>query len=310
MCQWWDGIGVIVRARFVVRNGLSEQLTNRLSSETGAKQLLTTWMWRYRSFCQPRRSWFKLIFTVTTETERTPRSHRESRWCLKLIAILLIFTGCNRVQNKPVSSSPATEVFSSTPPFKTVEPDRYQAFRVISMTTQAGTTQVSRTLIAKDGSLRREELLEPAPLIYLFLPQGMFVLVPEARIYSDAKAVSESATTIPALEESSEPMLHEGGSETLYRHLGQEEINGRRLQKYQIVVNSTAVPNVTNSDTFVWVDEELGMPIRTEIRSGDSNRTVIELIGIKREVDGQLFQIPGNYRKVTSEELHQALRSR
>ena len=178
------------------------------------------------------------------------------------------------------------------------------------MTTQAGTTQVSRTLIAKDGSLRREELLEPAPLVYLFLPQGMFVLVPEARIYSDAKPVSESTPAIPPLEESSEPMLREGGSETRYRHLGQEDINGRRLQKYQVVVNSTAIANVTNSDTFVWVDEELGMPIRTEIRSGDSSRTVIELIGIKREVDGQLFQIPGNYRKVTSEELHQALRSR
>jgi len=248
-------------------------------------------MKHYKSSRQSLRSCSELVFTLS-------------------IAIILIFTGCSRVQNEPEISSPANEVFSSTPPFKTIEPDRYQAFRVVTVTTPAGTSQISRTLIAKDGSLRREEVLEPAPLVYLFLPQGSFVLVPGARIYSDVRPVTEPSSATPSLDESPEPMLHEGGSETLYRPLGQEDINGKRLQKYQVVVNSTAVGNVSNRGTFVWFDEELGMPVRTEMRSGDSIRTVIELVEIRREVDGQLFQIPENYRKVTSEEVHQALRSK
>jgi outer membrane lipoprotein-sorting protein len=199
-------------------------------------------------------------------------------------------------------------VFSSTPPFKTVEPDRYQAIRVILVTTSAGTNQVSKTLIAKDGPLRREELLEPARVVYVYLPQGMFMLAPEARIYAEANTASESTPGATPLDEP-EPVLREGGSQTLYRPLGHEDLNGRRLQKYQIVVNSNAVKDVSTFETLVWVDEELGMPVRTEIRSGD-NRTVIELTEISRDVDKKLFEIPENYRKVTGEEIRELMKQK
>jgi hypothetical protein len=228
-----------------------------------------------------------------------------------LIAVLLTFWGCSRIQNRPSADSPpTTEVVSSTPPFKTLEPDRYQAIRIITLTNSSGSSEVSRTLIAKHGTSRFEQTLGPNTTVYLYLPQGRFILLPEARVYSDSNGLSESIPQAPALEESSDPLLHQGGTETLYRQMGHEEIGGRRLMKYQIVVNNSAVTNVTNSDAFVWVDEELKMPIKTAMKSANGNRTTIELTQIKLDVDGRMFQIPEGYRKVSSQEIRQALTSR
>jgi len=228
---------------------------------------------------------------------------------LGLIATLaLVLCNCNRVPEKSPSDSSATnEVFSSTPPFKTLEPERYQALRIVTVTTPTGTSEIARTLIAKDGSLRREETLGPSATAYLYLPRGTFLLIPEARLYSESTPVVSSTPGSISPDESSELMLHGGGTETLYRQIGYEDVAGRRLQKYQIVVNRTDVANVTHSDTLVWVDEELGMPVKTEIRSSNGSRTVIELTEIKREVDARLLQIPEGYRKVTPEEARQAL---
>jgi outer membrane lipoprotein-sorting protein len=232
---------------------------------------------------------------------------RCSRKALNSFAILLlVFTSCNRVQYKSVDSTPTKEVFSSTPPFKTNEPESYQAIRVVTFTGSDRTSEVSRTLLAKDGLNRREETLGPGSIVYLYVPQGSYILVPQAQIYADSNPGPQSTPVSTPPDEASEPILRESGSETLYRQLGSEDINGRRLQRYQIVVNTSPGQNVTTTETTVWVDEELGMPIKQEIRSGNG-KTVIELTEVSRNVDKKLFQIPGNYRKVSREELEQAL---
>jgi len=258
-----------------------------LISSGSAKRLLTTSIRSYRSCSQSLRS---CSFTFS-------------------IAVLLICSGCT-VQNKqPNNSSTSNEVFSSTPPFKTIEPERYQAIRVVTFTPSDGARQVTRTFIAKDGLARREEILGTRPVVYLHLANGIFILFPNARIYSDSNPVTESTPASTPLDEMPEPLLHEGGAETFYRQLGHEDFNGRRLQRYQVVNGSTS-PNVTNTETVMWVDEELGMPVKTEIRSGNGNTTIIEITDVKREIDKKFFQIPEDYRKVSREEIQQALRQK
>jgi hypothetical protein len=137
----------------------------------------------------------------------------------------------------------------------------------------------------------------------------MFILIPDARIYSDSNPVNEASPVSTPINEAPEPLLHEGGAETFYRQLGHDDVNGRRLQRYE-VVNGSASPNVTNTATVVWVDEELGMPVKTEVKSGNGNTTVIEITEVKREIDKKLLQIPGEYRKVSREEIQQALRQK
>ena len=146
-------------------------------------------------------------------------------------------------------------------------------------------------------------------MVYLHLPNGMFILIPDARIYSDSNPVNESTPSSTPLDERPQPLLHEGGAETYYRHLGYEDVDGRRVQRYQ-VVNGSESPNVTSTETVVWVDEQLGMPVRTEVKSGNGNTTIIELTDVKRDVDRKLLQIPGDYRKVSRQEIQQALRQK
>jgi outer membrane lipoprotein-sorting protein len=150
-------------------------------------------------------------------------------------------------------------------------------------------------------------MLGPRSIVYLHVPQGSYILVPEAQIFADSNPGAESTPVSTPPDEISEPLLREAGSETLYRQLGTEDINGRRLQRYQIIVNTSAGQNVTTTETTVWVDEELGMPIKQEARSNNGNQTVIELTEVSRNVDKKLFQIPENYRKVSREEIQQVL---
>ncbi|PWT87973.1 MAG: hypothetical protein C5B55_13895 [Blastocatellia bacterium] len=227
-------------------------------------------------------------------------------WCL---ISLVCLTTCGGPSNKSnIDSKSKQEVFSSTPPFKTLEPDRYQAIRTVVVNNSTGTSEVSRTAIAKDGSARREETISPGKrVIYLDLPEGRFILLPESHIYAEAVSEhSNKSSSMPSLEDPGSELVTQTGSETVYRALGRESLNGRNLQKYQIVVNNSVASDVSNTETTVWIDDELGMPIRTEVKT-TNGRTIIELSQIGRSVDKQQFQIPAGYQKVKPEVIRQEL---
>jgi outer membrane lipoprotein-sorting protein len=89
--------------------------------------------------------------------------------------------------------------------------------------------------------------------------------------------------------------------------LGTEAINGHNTNKYRIVVNSSAAPNVSQSETVMWIDEALQMPVRSETKSVDGTRVTMQLSEIKLEADKDLFTVPKDYRKLTFVELRRRL---
>jgi outer membrane lipoprotein-sorting protein len=124
-------------------------------------------------------------------------------------------------------------------------------------------------------------------------------------VYADL--TEESTIAADDLEISPERLLHEDAETTSYQKLGTESIAGRNANKYRIVVNSSAAANVSQSETLMWIDEALQMPVRSETKSSDGTRVTMEVSEIKLEVNRELFRVPENYQKLTFTELRKRL---
>jgi len=233
---------------------------------------------------------------------------------LRLVAVcvvLLVVAACSS-QNKTLTSatpSPDT-VVSSTPPFQTKEPERYRAVRTITAVNAEGQTLVTKTSVARDGELRRHESKSGSKtIVYLDVAEGKFVLLTDEKLYADVTDQSQISAdpNEEGLESSPDALLHTDTSATSYQKLGNEVIAGRNTNKYRIVVNSPAPANVSQSETLMWIDEALQMPIKSETKSADGTHVTMEISEIKLEVDKSLFTIPQGYQKVTFTELRKRL---
>jgi len=226
-----------------------------------------------------------------------------------IVLSLVVLTLSCRPQSNFTTNENST-VVSSTPPFKTKEPDRYRAIRNVTVVDAKGQTVTTKNLIARDGDFRRaESRVGSKTIAYLESPEGRFVLLPEEKIYAEVTPDSDlpSDKDDDALERSPEGLLHAETGNSSYEALGKEAIGGRSADKYRVVVNAASAGNVSVSETFIWIDEALQMPVKSEMKSADGTRVLMELSGISLDVDNVLFQIPKDYQKVTFAEFRKRL---
>ena len=77
--------------------------------------------------------------------------------CL-LIGLVFIFSSCRSENDRAALQSSSNDLItSSTPPFQTKEPERYQAVRTITFNAAGREPVVTSYRIARNGSMRREE---------------------------------------------------------------------------------------------------------------------------------------------------------
>ena len=227
---------------------------------------------------------------------------------LGVIASLLLFASCSS-KSKTTTESPSQEQTLSAPPFQTKEPETYQAVRTLTFTDQSGKSVTTKTTIAKFGVLRREETQTgSAPTVLLELAEGNFVLYPNDKIYAQVAGFdSATDTDSSAFETSPEKLLHPDTLQTAYQKLGNETVSGRTLIKYRVVVNSADGSSVSSNETFIWIDETLGMPVRSETKANDGIVSTMELSDVSTQVDKSLFHLPAGYQKVAPEELRRRI---
>jgi len=203
---------------------------------------------------------------------------------------------------------------ATTPPFPTREPERYQWRRVITGTVMAdkaapgppGITQ--EVFMARDGEKRREdyEVLKGVKLTVLRLPEGSYTLYPAKKIYAELGAAGSPQSNTSAPQDfSTGKLVNAARAGARYEKLGTEEVGGRMTTKYRVTPRAAEAGQP--AETIVWVDESLGMPIKSESISrseatGESKYTV-EYMDIKLEADASLFVLPRDYRKVSQEEI-------
>jgi len=131
------------------------------------------------------------------------------------------------------------------------------------------------------------------------------VLLPAEKVYTD---LTENSTITTDEEEASpDRLLHEDSERTSYQKLGSEIVGGRNANKYRIIVNSSTAANVSQSETVMWIDEALQMPVKSETKSADGTRVTMEVSEIKLDVDNDLFKVPEGYKKLTFSELRKRL---
>ena len=225
--------------------------------------------------------------------------------------VLLVVASC-RSQNDTLTTETSSSdlVVSSTPPFQTKEPERYSAVRTITTINAAGESLVTKTSVARDGDRRRHEsTVASKTIVYLEVPEGRFVLLLGEKVYADLTDEDRISADKGGdeLEASPDALLHAGVGATSYQKMGAEVIAGRNANKYRIVVNSSAAANVSQSETLMWIDEALQMPVRSETKSSDGTLVTMEVSGIKLEVDSSLFRVPEDYQKLTFTDLRKHL---
>lgn len=147
--------------------------------------------------------------------------------------------------------------------------------------------------------------------MHLEIPAGRFLVLPAGRIYADLRSANDetdpgnrllgSPDDSPQL--SPDQLLNEAHAPATYEKLGMETVAGRNTTKYRVVVLSGAD---SQNETLIWIDEALGIPVKSEMvstSSGHSSKVTMELKDVRLEVDERLFSWPSDYRKVEAQTL-------
>lgn len=248
-----------------------------------------------------------------------------------VLVLALLGAGWGACRRQPAANNNATASTPTEtmtpPPFATKEPAQYQANIVIEtvavdkqnapLAPPGTTTQ----FVARNGDRRRLDY-EPLPgvkAVIINTPEGDFLLLPTQKIYSVVKpekpssrkpSAAETAAAEESLESfSPEKLLNPQLPGARYENLGADTVNGRAATKYRNTVSVTLNQRTHTTETLLWVDDALGLPIKEEaVSSADGLRRTLEYRDIKTEVAATLFEIPKDYRQVSQQELQQRAR--
>jgi hypothetical protein len=252
------------------------------------------------------------------------------------LALAFAFAGCKRSGVEGNANGAATSNGNSTvtadntvktPPFSTKEPERYEATMVVTGSLGGGgdaaavpglSNLLSREMkIARDGDRRRVdyELIPGARMTNLQLPAGNYTLLHSKKLYAEVKPgeagdVMSAARNLPS-DFSPDRLVNESNTGATYERLGTEDVNGRTTTKYRVTIKGKGEASAVQTETIVWVDESLGMPVRSETTSAGEqargSKLTMELRNIKQEVDPSAFELPKDYKKVTADEIAQQM---
>ena len=250
--------------------------------------------------------------------------------CTRMLLILVasscgfVLQACRESQtskNSTAGSDSQESAVSTTPPYSTREPERYQATRVITSqaTTSSSTPSIAnqtvKILIARDGAKRREEYVSPDQerIVYLETSAGRFILLPDSKVYAiwgSDQNESGGALADPAGDPAAvsiDELLNDVVQSAKYQTLGTEVLGGRATTKYRVTTEKSSGETNRQSETLIWIDETLGMPVRSETTDGgeSSVKVIMELKDITLTVNEQLFEIPGDYKKVAFDLIQQ-----
>ena len=189
------------------------------------------------------------------------------------------------------------------------EPERYSVTMTISA--QETTTDVPAPMATQQLTLsrfdadRRWGLTLPAPLgqIAYLEKSGLKYLV----LFDRKQYVEVTPDTLGF--QIGRALTPNGVVERLkarpHEKLGLEPVNGRTAVKYR----SAEARESSTSNDVIFVDQETGLPLRSELNttapSGAKSRMIVEVRDVQLNPDRGLFDVPVGLRKVTLQEARQ-----
>lgn len=233
-------------------------------------------------------------------------------------------TNSNSNLSANVNSSPAANANVSPGSIASIaakEPEQYRATIVLSAETEGGEKTIGiPTLsaeVARNGADRRVvfKLPDGSDLIYLEKAGQHIAIAPGRKQYAE---LTPEATGIQ-LRNLMTPGQLVARLENLkgVEQVGEEKINGRTAVKYRYAktANTNTQAGAVNTETFIYVDKETGLPLRTElfaeatgnVQGMKGGRIVAEMRDITTTIDPAWFDVPAGFSKVPPEQVKQQI---
>ena len=221
------------------------------------------------------------------------------------------------------AASPATNVntnanTSTTSAIDTREPDNYQATVTIKLEAMGGQNPVTMpTLgakVARNGNDRRMEFTGPVGGRIVYLDKGenqKYLILPDKNQYAE---INQDSTGF-AIRQMMMPaeIVKQVKATTGLQLVGDDTLNGRAVSKYRYaaVANTGTPAGNVNTESYLYVDKETGLPLRSEttsqasgnVKGYNSIRIVTEMSDITTDAPADLFAVPTNMQKIEPDQV-------
>ena len=199
------------------------------------------------------------------------------------------------------------------------EPPAYQAQVTLKLESIGGQQNIAlptlNATVARSGRDRRMEFTMPAGgrVIYLDKAGTNYVILPEKKQYAELNRDSLGFDVRRMLMP--EQIVEQAKNVQGMQRVGEEKYNGRDAVKYRYaaVANTQTRAGQVDTESFLLVDRETGLPLRSETVSQSQSggnvqgyngiRIITEISDIKTETPAELFAEPTGFQKVESEQI-------
>ncbi len=248
---------------------------------------------------------------------------------LILPGLILLTVGCRgtgtesninintNVSNANVATANANVTTQPISALAAKEPDKYKATIVFTAETEGGEQTVGiPTLtaeVARNGEDRRVSFKLPdgSDLIYLDHAGVPYAISLGRKQYAE---LTKEATGFQLHK------LMTPGQIVSYldklkgiEAAGEETVNGRTALKYRYAkaANTNSSAGTVNTESFIFIDKETGLPLRTEILGEATGnvqgvkgaKIIAEMRDITTDVDPKFFEVPAGLNKVPEEQV-------
>jgi len=201
----------------------------------------------------------------------------------------------------------------------TSEPEKYQANVKLMLETlgegQKATMPAIGATVARSGADRVMEFTLPNNEKVIYLDKGgvNYVILPNRKQYAELTKEELGFEVRRLLMP--EQIVNQVKALPGVRLVGEETSNGRTVLKYaySATANTQTQAGTVATESFVLVDKETGLPIRSEtvtqsqsggnVQGMSGMRVVTEMTDIKTSPDANIFTLPAEFQKIDSEQV-------
>ncbi len=199
------------------------------------------------------------------------------------------------------------------------EPDQYQAdisLRLETSGDQKMTMPPLKAQVARNGANRRLEITAPngEKVIYLETDGKNFIIAPQRKQYGELNKESMGFNIQNLLMP--DQIIKQIENMKGVEKVGEEKVDGRDAIKYRYgtTTNTQTKAGNVNTESFIFVDKETGLPLRSFTNSQSQNgnvqgvsgiNLVTEMSNIRTTAEESLFAVPTDFKKVEPEQIKQ-----
>lgn len=207
----------------------------------------------------------------------------------------------------------------STAAIETKEPEQYQATVTLKLEAIGDQQQTAfPTLtadVARSGTDRRMQFTMPAGGRVIFLDKAgtNYLIMPEKKQYAELNRDSLGFEVRRMLMP--EQIVEQVKNMQGVQRVGEEKYNGRDVVKYRYgaVANTQTKAGQVETESFLLVDKETGLPLRSEtvsqlqtggnVQGYSGLRIVTEITDVKTEPSADIFAAPKEFQKIEAEQV-------